>query len=140
MEGTPGGTHGGRALRADGRQVHQDNAADVPSENELKTALEKGSDEQKIETMVRLQHCTAMHTALHTPRQCSSMVDNRTEEDPGHYAQRRRQDGPPHAHNTIRHAQQIEAAQKAHVLLLRGVPEARCSGQAAAGVDPGLVC
>lgn len=41
--------------RADGQQqVHQDNAADVPSENELKTALEKGSDEQKIETMVRL--------------------------------------------------------------------------------------
>lgn len=40
--------------RADGQQqVHQDNAADVPSENELKTALEKGSDEQKIETMVR---------------------------------------------------------------------------------------
>jgi coatomer subunit beta len=33
--------------------VHQDNAADVPSDNELKTALEKGNDEQKIETMVR---------------------------------------------------------------------------------------
>lgn len=41
--------------------MHQDNAADVPSENELKTALEKGSDEQKIETMVRLQHRTALH-------------------------------------------------------------------------------
>lgn len=69
MEGTPGSTHGGRALRADGRQVHQDNAADVPSENELKTALEKGSDEQKIETMVRLQHCTALHCTPHcTPR------------------------------------------------------------------------
>jgi hypothetical protein len=68
MEGTPGSTHGGRALRADGRQVHQDNAADVPSENELKTALEKGNDEQKIETMVRLQHRTALLTALHTPR------------------------------------------------------------------------
>ena len=41
--------------RADGQQqVHQDNAADVPSDNELKTALEKGNDEQKIETMVRL--------------------------------------------------------------------------------------
>jgi hypothetical protein len=39
------------------QQVHQDNAADVPSENELKTALEKGNDEQKIETMVRLQRC-----------------------------------------------------------------------------------
>jgi coatomer subunit beta len=34
--------------------VHQDNAADVPSENELKTALEKGSDEQKIETMKKI--------------------------------------------------------------------------------------
>ena len=37
--------------------MHQDNAADVPSENELKTALEKGSDEQKIETMVRPPNC-----------------------------------------------------------------------------------
>lgn len=36
-----------------GQQVHQDNAADVPSQNDLKNALEKGSDEQKIETMVR---------------------------------------------------------------------------------------
>ena len=36
-----------------GQQVHQDNAADTPSENELKQALEKGNDEQKIETMVR---------------------------------------------------------------------------------------
>lgn len=35
-----------------GAQVHQDNAADVPTQNELKQALEKGSDEQKIETMV----------------------------------------------------------------------------------------
>ena len=43
---------------ADGaQQVHQDNAADVPSQNELKTALEKGSDEHKIETMVRLRNC-----------------------------------------------------------------------------------
>lgn len=37
--------------------MHQDNAADVPSQNELKTALEKGSDEQKIETMVRHRNC-----------------------------------------------------------------------------------
>ena len=43
---------------ADGeQQVHQDNAADVPSQNELKNALEKGSDEQKIETMVRSRNC-----------------------------------------------------------------------------------
>ncbi|KAJ4404852.1 coatomer subunit beta [Didymella pomorum] len=34
--------------------VHQDNAADVPSDNELKTALEKGNDEQKIETMKKI--------------------------------------------------------------------------------------
>ena len=33
--------------------MHQDNAADVPSQNELKQSLEKGSDEHKIETMVR---------------------------------------------------------------------------------------
>jgi hypothetical protein len=37
--------------------VHQDNAADIPAQNELKTALEKGSDEQKIETMVRPCNC-----------------------------------------------------------------------------------
>ena len=76
----------------------------------------------------------------HAPRRCCSTANDHTEEDPGHYAQRRCKDGPSHAHNTIRHAQQVEAAQEAHVLLLRGVPEARCSGQAAAGVDPGLVC
>ncbi|KAF1911677.1 coatomer subunit beta [Ampelomyces quisqualis] len=34
--------------------VHQDNAADVPSQNELKQALEKGNDEQKIETMKKI--------------------------------------------------------------------------------------
>lgn len=50
--------------RADYRiQVHQDNAADIPSQNELKQALEKGNDEQKIETMVRLHNCCC--PALH---------------------------------------------------------------------------
>ncbi|KAG9377732.1 Coatomer protein [Pyrenophora tritici-repentis] len=34
--------------------VHQDNAADVPAQNDLKNALEKGSDEQKIETMKKI--------------------------------------------------------------------------------------
>ncbi|OCL05114.1 Coatomer, beta subunit [Glonium stellatum] len=34
--------------------VHQDNAADIPSQNELKQALEKGTDESKIETMKRI--------------------------------------------------------------------------------------
>ncbi|KAF2472191.1 coatomer subunit beta [Lindgomyces ingoldianus] len=34
--------------------VHQDNAADVPSQNELKQALEKGTDESKIETMKKI--------------------------------------------------------------------------------------
>lgn len=56
MDGTPGSILV-ELRRADGQQqVHQDNAADVPSDNELKTALEKGNDEQKIETMVRLCH------------------------------------------------------------------------------------
>jgi hypothetical protein len=40
-----------------GQQVHQDNVADVPSQNDFKQALEKGNDEQKIETMVRSCHC-----------------------------------------------------------------------------------
>lgn len=34
--------------------MHQDNAADIPSQNELKQALEKGTDESKIETMKRI--------------------------------------------------------------------------------------
>lgn len=34
--------------------VHQDNTADQPSQQELKTQLEKGTDETKIETMKRV--------------------------------------------------------------------------------------
>lgn len=34
--------------------VHQDNTADQPSQQDLKTQLEKGSDETKIETMKRI--------------------------------------------------------------------------------------
>jgi coatomer subunit beta len=34
--------------------VHQDNAADLPSQQELKTQLEKGTDETKVETMKRI--------------------------------------------------------------------------------------
>ena len=34
--------------------VHQDNAADLPSQQELKTQLEKGSDDTKVETMKRI--------------------------------------------------------------------------------------
>ena len=34
--------------------VHQDNAADIPTQQEFKTLLEKGNDEQKIETMKRI--------------------------------------------------------------------------------------
>lgn len=34
--------------------VHQDNAADQPSPQELKTQLEKGTDESKVETMKRI--------------------------------------------------------------------------------------
>jgi hypothetical protein len=79
------------------------------------------------------------HSSAHVPRRCCSMSDDPTEEDPCHYAQWRREIKPPHAHNTICYAQQVEAPQEAHVLLLRGLSKARCSGQAATGVDPGLV-
>jgi coatomer subunit beta len=34
--------------------VHQDNAADTPSQQDLKTQLEKGTDETKVETMRRI--------------------------------------------------------------------------------------
>ncbi|KAI0999054.1 Coatomer subunit beta [Podosphaera aphanis] len=34
--------------------VHQDNAADIPTLSELRTALEKGTDESKVETMKRI--------------------------------------------------------------------------------------
>ncbi|KAI3331608.1 Coatomer, beta subunit [Xylariaceae sp. AK1471] len=34
--------------------VHQDNAADIPSMSELRTQLEKGTDETKVETMKRI--------------------------------------------------------------------------------------
>ena len=34
--------------------VHQDNAADQPTLQELKSHLEKGSDESKVETMKRI--------------------------------------------------------------------------------------
>ena len=34
--------------------VHQDNTADQPSLQELKTQLEKGNDESKVETMKRI--------------------------------------------------------------------------------------
>ena len=34
--------------------VHQDNAADQPTQQELKTQLEKGNDSTKVETMKRI--------------------------------------------------------------------------------------
>lgn len=34
--------------------VHQDNAADVPTVSDLRTQLEKGTDETKVETMKRI--------------------------------------------------------------------------------------
>lgn len=34
--------------------VHQDNLSDVPSMSELRTQLEKGTDETKIDTMKRI--------------------------------------------------------------------------------------
>jgi hypothetical protein len=67
------------------------------------------------------------------------MVNSRTEEDPGHHAQRRRKVGPPHAHNTIRHAQQVKAAEEIDVPILGGLPEARLSREAATGMDLGVV-
>lgn len=34
--------------------IHQDNAADLPTLQELRTQLEKGTDETKVETMKRI--------------------------------------------------------------------------------------
>lgn len=34
--------------------VHQDNAADIPTMSELRTQLEKGSDDTKVETMKKI--------------------------------------------------------------------------------------
>ena len=34
--------------------VHQDNASDQPSQQDLKTQLEKGTDDSKVETMKRI--------------------------------------------------------------------------------------
>lgn len=34
--------------------VHQDNTADVPTMSELRTQLEKGNDESKVETMKQI--------------------------------------------------------------------------------------
>lgn len=65
--------------------------------------------------------------------------DSFAEEDPLDYAQWRPPGRFTHAHYPIRHAQQVEAAQEAHVLLLRGMPQARRSGQATAGMDSRLV-
>lgn len=95
-----------------GKQVHQDNAADVPSQTDLKNALEKGSDEQKIETMV----CRRLPTLLRA-------ADKSTEEDPLHHAQRRSSDWSSYAHNTICHAFKVQVIEEAHVLLLRSVPQ-----------------
>lgn len=68
-----------------------------------------------------------------------TMSDSPTEEDPLHNAERRPQSRPPHAHNTIRHAEQVEASEETHVSLPGGMPEARCARQAPTGVDIGLV-
>jgi hypothetical protein len=65
--------------------------------------------------------------------------DNLVEEDPLHNAQWRPANRPPHAHYSIRNAEQVEAPQEAHVLLFRSLPEARCAREATAGVDSGLV-
>jgi hypothetical protein len=82
--------------------------------------------------MVRSCHCAA-------PRSLSWRTDNLAEEDPLHNAQWRPSNRPPHAHYSICYAKQIEATEEAHVLLLRSMPETRCAGKAATGVDSGLV-
>lgn len=65
--------------------------------------------------------------------------NNRPEEDPLHNVERRPPRWPPHAHNTIRHAQQVETAEEAHVPFPRGLPETRCAREAPSGVDSGVV-
>ena len=47
---------------------------------------------------------------------------------------------PPHAHNTIRYAQQVQAAEEADVLVLGGLPQARLPREASTGMDLGVVC
>jgi hypothetical protein len=65
--------------------------------------------------------------------------DNLAEEDPIRNAQWRPANRTPHAHHPIRHAEQVEAIEEAHVLLLRGLSETRCTRKATARVDFGLV-
>jgi hypothetical protein len=116
-------------------QVHQDNAADVPSQNELKQALEKGTDESKIETMVSrlpLEQCEILGQA--------TVTHTSTEEDSLHNVERRPPSRAPHAHNTIRHAQQVETSEETHVPVLGGLPETRFTRKAPAGMDIGVQC
>jgi hypothetical protein len=82
--------------------------------------------------MVRSCHCGC-------PALLTRPSDNLAEEDPVHNAQWRPADRTPHAHHPLRDAEQVEAIEEAHVLLLRGVPEARCTRKAPTGVDSGLV-
>jgi hypothetical protein len=82
--------------------------------------------------MVRSCHCSC-------PALLPWPSDNLVEEDPLHNAQWRPAIRPPHAHYSIRYAEQVEATQEAHVLLLRGLPETRCTRKATAGVDSSLV-
>ena len=80
------------------------------------------------------------HSLLPGPRCLQrGVVNTLVEEDPLHNAERRSTIGTPHAHNTIRHAQQVENSEEADVPLLGGMPQTRRPGQAAAGVDIGLV-
>jgi hypothetical protein len=83
--------------------------------------------------MVRLCHCG-----------CPALLEcwwsnNLAEEDPLYNAQWRPPNRPPYAHHPLRDAEQVETTEEAHVLLLRSLPQARCTRKAATGVDFGLV-
>jgi hypothetical protein len=88
-------------------------------------------------TSRRLRLWCALAIAL--PRVLSWWSDNLAEEDPLHNAQWRPSDRASHAHYPICYAKQIEAAQEAHVLLLRSVPKTRRARKATTGMDFGLV-
>jgi hypothetical protein len=72
------------------------------------------------------------------PRMLPSL-NTPVEEDPLHNAQRRPANRPAHAHDPIRHALQVEAAEEAVLPLPRSVSKVRYAGQATTGMDLGVV-
>jgi hypothetical protein len=67
------------------------------------------------------------------------MANARIEKDSLHNVEWRPFARPPHAHNTIRHAEQIETAEEIDVPLPRSLPEARRARKATTRMDIGLV-